>query len=74
MAHILELVRDLDAALPQLLLDSVVDYAIFVLDPNGNVVSWNPGAERIKGWTEREVLGEHYSVFYTPEDVASRKP
>lgn len=74
MAEILELVQALDADLPRLLIDSVTDYAIFVLDPNGNVISWNPGAERIKGWTPREIIGQHHSVFYTPEDIAARKP
>jgi PAS domain S-box-containing protein len=53
---------------------SVRDYALFMLDPSGHVASWNPGAERIKGYREQEILGEHFSRFFTPEDVASGKP
>jgi PAS domain S-box-containing protein len=56
-----------------LLVESVLDYAIFRLDPTGRVASWNPGAERIKGYREDEILGQHFSRFYTPEDVASGK-
>ncbi|MFE2752800.1 PAS domain S-box protein [Actinosynnema sp. NPDC059335] len=58
----------------RLLVDSVVDYAIFMLDPTGRIVSWNPGAERIKGWSADEIVGEHFSRFYPPEDLAARKP
>jgi PAS domain S-box-containing protein len=52
----------------QVLVQGVTDYAIFMLDPQGKVRSWNPGAERIKGYSHQEVLGEHFSRFYTPED------
>jgi formate hydrogenlyase transcriptional activator len=58
----------------RLLLGSVVDYAILMLDPDGRVVSWNEGAERIKGWRHEEILGQHVSRFYPPEDVAAGKP
>ncbi|WP_158845520.1 PAS domain-containing sensor histidine kinase [Saccharothrix deserti] len=58
----------------RLLVDSVVDYAIFMLDATGRVVSWNPGAERIKGYSAEEVLGRHFSVFYPADDLAARKP
>ncbi|HYY80522.1 MAG TPA: PAS domain S-box protein, partial [Actinomycetes bacterium] len=58
----------------RLLVESVRDYAIFLLDPEGRVASWNAGAERIKGYTTAEILGEHFSRFYTPEDVAAGKP
>ena len=58
----------------RLLVSSVQDYAIYVLDPEGNVVSWNPGAERIKGYSETEVLGQHFSVFYTPQDRDNQIP
>jgi PAS domain S-box-containing protein len=51
------------------LIDAVVDYAIFQLDPSGNVTTWNPGAERIKGYTPSEIIGRHFSQFYTPEDL-----
>src|SRR5687768_11359246 len=53
-----------------LLVDSIQDYAIFVLDPTGHVVSWNPGAQRIKGYDASEIIGRHFSVFYPPEDLA----
>jgi PAS domain S-box-containing protein len=52
----------------ELLIQSVVDYAIYMLDPLGTVASWNPGAERIKGYTPDEIIGEHFSRFYTDED------
>jgi PAS domain S-box-containing protein len=58
----------------RLLLEAVTDYAIFMLDPAGRVVSWNQGAERIKGWRREEILGEHLSRFYPPEDVEAGKP
>ncbi|MDB5212433.1 MAG: hypothetical protein JWO86_360 [Myxococcaceae bacterium] len=57
----------------RLLIASVKDYAIFVLDPSGHVATWNPGAERLKGYTEDEIVGQHFSVFYPPEDVAAGK-
>ena len=50
------------------LIDAVTDYAIFMLDPTGNVVSWNPGAERIKGYASEEIIGQHFSCFYTEDD------
>ncbi len=58
----------------ELLIRSVVDYAIFMLDPEGRVVSWNPGAERIKGYTAEEIVGQHFSRFYTAEDRAAGLP
>jgi PAS domain S-box-containing protein len=51
----------------RLLVDSVQDYAIFMLDPDGRVSSWNTGAERIKGYTAQEIIGQHFSVFYLPD-------
>jgi len=56
------------------LLDGVKDYAIFRLDGNGRVVTWNAGAQRIKGYTADEIIGQHVSRFYTAEDVRSGKP
>jgi PAS domain S-box-containing protein len=53
----------------QLLVEAVVDYGIFVLDPDGRIVSWNTGAQRLKGYTREEIVGQHFSVFYPPEDV-----
>jgi len=52
----------------RLLVQSVVDYAIFMLDAEGHVTNWNPGAERIKGYKPKEIVGQHFSRFYTPED------
>jgi PAS domain S-box-containing protein len=56
-----------------LLVDSVRDYAIFALDPEGYVRSWNVGAERIKGYTAEEIIGKHFSLFYPPEDIENGK-
>ena len=63
-----------DLALYRLLVESVTDYAIFALDPGGHVLSWNNGAARFKGYTEEEILGKHFSVFYPPDDIARGKP
>ena len=65
---------DLDASAYERLVQSVVDYAIFMLDTDGCVISWNPGAERIKGYRADEIIGQHFSRFYTPEDVAEDMP
>ncbi len=56
------------------LVDAVTDYAIFMLDATGHVVTWNAGAQRTKGYAHREIIGQHFSVFYTPEDRAAGKP
>jgi len=58
----------------RLLIEGGRDYAIYMLDPDGRVVSWNPGAEAIKGYREDEIIGQHFSRFYLPEDVRDRKP
>ena len=58
----------------RLLVESVKDYAIFVLDPHGYVRSWNAGAQRIKGYTADEIIGRHFSAFYPEEDQARGKP
>lgn len=58
----------------QLLVESVRDYAIFALDATGHVLTWNRGAERVKGYRADEIVGRHFSAFYPPEDIASRKP
>ena len=55
----------------RLLVESVRDYAIFMLDPTGHVVTWNLGAERIKGYKAGEIIGRHFSSFYLAEDAAS---
>jgi len=58
----------------RLLVDAVTDYAIYMLDRTGTIVSWNPGAQKFKGYTEDEILGEHFSRFYTEEDKATELP
>ncbi|WP_438390286.1 PAS domain S-box protein [Caballeronia sp. DA-9] len=58
----------------ELLVTSVSDYAIYMLDPTGHVVSWNTGARRFKGYEKDEILGQHFSVFYTEEDRVAGKP
>lgn len=66
--------RPVDADLYRLLVHSVRDYGIFLLDPKGHVASWNEGAQRIKGYSEEEIIGRHFSTFYPAEDIASGKP
>jgi len=58
----------------RLMISSVRDYALYMLDPMGRVASWNPGAELIKGYRADEIVGQHFSRFFTPEDVASGRP
>ncbi|WP_312406545.1 PAS domain-containing sensor histidine kinase [Rhizobium sp.] len=58
----------------RLLVQGVTDYAIYMLDPDGNVASWNPGAQRIKGYSQEEIVGQHFSRFYTEEDRAEELP
>jgi PAS domain S-box-containing protein len=58
----------------RLLIDAIADYAIYMLDPDGYIVSWNPGAQRFKGYTADEILGQHFSRFYTEEDKATNLP
>src|SRR4029078_7201023 len=58
----------LDEARYRMLVDAVSDYAIYMLDANGIVSSWNTGAQRFKGYRAEEIIGQHFSTFYTPED------
>jgi len=58
----------------RMMVNGVTDYAIYMLNPDGYIVSWNSGAERIKGYTKDEVLGTHFSRFYTPADQANGEP
>jgi PAS domain S-box-containing protein len=58
----------------RLLVQSVTDYAIYMLSPDGRVSNWNPGAQRIKGYLPEEVIGQHFSMFYTPEDREACEP
>jgi PAS domain S-box-containing protein len=57
-----------------LFVSSVVDYAIFMLDPSGHIVTWNEGAQRIKGYRADEIIGQHFSIFYSAEEARNRKP
>src|SRR6266705_1963097 len=58
----------------RLLVESVEEYAIYLLDPQGNVATWNPGAQKLKGYTAEEIIGKNFACLYTDEDVAARKP
>jgi PAS domain S-box-containing protein len=58
----------------RLLVQSVTDYAIYMLAPDGRLTNWNPGAQRIKGYRPEEVIGQHFSIFYTPEDREAGEP
>ena len=58
----------------ELLVSSISDYAIYMLTPEGIVASWNAGAARFKGYAAEEIIGQHFSRFYTPEDQASGLP
>ena len=60
--------------LHRLLVQTVRDYAIFALDASGHVLTWNPGAQRFKGYTAEEIVGQHFSVFYPPEAIAAGTP
>src|SRR5580704_19193395 len=58
----------------RILVEAVTDYAIYMLDPTGIVSSWNPGAQRFKGYTPDEIIGQHFSRFYSEEDQKSGLP
>jgi PAS domain S-box-containing protein len=58
----------------RLLVDTVRDYAIFAIGPAGHILTWNAGAQRIKGYTEEEIIGRHFSIFYPAADLARDKP
>src|SRR5271156_4247098 len=58
----------------RLMISGVKDYAIFMLDPAGFVATWNPGLQRLKGWTAEEIVGRHFSRFYSPEEIAAGIP
>jgi PAS domain S-box-containing protein len=66
--------RNLDWNDLQALVEQVEDYGMFVLDLSGRVASWNRGAQKIKGYRPSEIIGQHFSKFYPPEDIAARKP
>ena len=58
----------------RLLVAGMIDYAIFMLDPGGHIVTWNAGAQRLKGYQADEIMGRHFSCFYAPEDLEGGKP
>lgn len=58
----------------RLLIEGIRDYAVYMLDPSGRVSTWNPGAEKIKGYRAAEIVGRHYSTFFRPEDVEAGRP
>ena len=58
----------------RLLIEAVTDYAIYLLDPSGIVTTWNPGAQRFKGYAAAEIIGQHFSRFYTEEDQKAGVP
>ncbi len=60
--------------LHRLLVDRVLDYAIFALDTKGNILTWNAGAQRLKGYAPEEIIGKHFSIFYPEKDLAAGKP
>ena len=64
----------LDPKLFRLMAESVQDYAIFMLDPGGHIISWNPGAARAKQYEAHEIIGKHFSIFYTPADIERKWP
>src|SRR6476660_5549847 len=57
-----------------ILVDSVEEYAIYLLDSSSNVITWNTGAEKIKGYSGAEIIGKNFASFYTADDVAAGKP
>lgn len=58
----------------QLLVNAIQDYAIYMLDADGNVITWNSGAERFKGYVAEQIIGKHYEKFFTAEDRAADRP
>src|SRR5438094_209673 len=58
----------------RLLVESIKDYAIFMIDATGHILSWNKGAEKIKGYSASEVLGKHISIFYTEQEIQKGEP
>src|SRR5262245_11073038 len=58
----------------RLLVEAVEDYAIYLLDPRGHVATWNAGAQKIKGYTANEIIGQYYGAFFTPEDRRAGRP
>jgi PAS domain S-box-containing protein len=68
-----KLIRENESRM-RMIIEGVRDYAIFMLDPNGYILNWNAGAERIKGYKAEEVIGKHFSIFYLPKDIENGRP
>src|SRR5947207_1281284 len=66
--------RSMDYDAYRLLVQEVKDYAIFMVDPKGKILTWNAGAQRLKGYTPEEIIGKHFSIFYEKHDIAHKKP
>lgn len=58
----------------RLLTENINDYAIFMLDRDGNILSWNEGAKKLLGWLPEEILGNHFTILFTPEDIKKKIP
>ena len=67
-------VRGVDDVAFRVFIETVRDYALLMLDPTGRIISWNPGAEAIKGYKAEEIIGKHFSVFYPPEAIERGVP
>lgn len=63
-----------DSSIYKLLIENIQDYAIFFMDQDGYIRTWNKGAERSKGYKDTEIIGRHFSVFYTQDDIDAGKP
>src|ERR1044072_8505215 len=74
MADQLHFDRHLSDRRFQLLIEAVTDYAIYMLEPSGHIATWNPGARRFKGYEADEIIGRHFSTFFTEEDKAADLP
>src|ERR1700754_3032674 len=70
----MDMVSEQGDARYRLLVDAITDYAIYMLDASGRVSSWNPGAQRFKGYEADEIIGEHFSRFYTSEERSREIP
>src|SRR3954468_12346747 len=74
MADQLQLDTDVSEQRFRLLINAVTDYAIYMLEPSGHIATWNPGARRFKGYEAEEIIGRHFSAFFTEEDKAAGLP
>ena len=66
--------KPVDPRIYRMMVEQVRDYALFVLDPSGHILTWNAGAQRLKGYAAEVIIGRHFSIFYTPEAVGRKWP